>query len=667
VRDLKAFLRVQGRFALLAILCCVATAAAAVLLICSVLTPDTGLVGYYPEVVVQQGKVVFTPSAPFSPAMESGLIPGKDQIVAVNGVAVASSRDVVRAAGTVRSFAPFPVVVRREGTGLVTVEVTPAFRPTRIGWMFTILFCVALATTAFIISWKLPHETWSVPLVLSALSSLLFTCLEPFAYAHVATNALFNLGNVSSWLLVIFALLFPWERGRRPARVVSIASILVFFAVFCSMRISLATGWLAGGQESLLDAYRLVGQIGNASDGIAYVILGCLLGSASARTRVPRDRSILRWLLAGMLVALPPYFFFDQLPLILGGDAARVGLGPLAQLFLTILPLSLLAGLIAHRAFSFRAFATRYAVYGVLFVLLLALFTIIYLPLKDAIQTGYSVGSPLPELLSVSLIFFLLMVIRFPLQKVSVALFDRLTDSRPGVSPATVASAERRAAGESAAERRLDELRAVLKGVARTLRGPVHRLSEPAALAAAATAQAARLQLEGFVRTLDALSTAGPFTRAAAPPQALARAAVGLAAAEHSGIHVQIQDDGSVYAVCGFQEVARALACALENAFESQSECGDPIRLRISHTEEAVVIEVIDHGCGVESAARRKLFSPFASTKPGHAGLGLCISRAIMERNGGSLDIVPGEAGGTIARFAIPRAKKEMGAMKETV
>jgi signal transduction histidine kinase len=666
VRDLTAFLRVQGRFVLLATLCCAATAAAVVLLVIAALVPVTGLVGYYPEVAVKSGKVVFAPSAPFSPAMESGLIPGRDQLVAVNGVPVQSSRDLLRALGTVRGFSSFPVAVRRDGAAVATVLVAPAFLPTRVDWVFTLFFCLALLMSAFAVSWKLPQEPWSVPLVLSALSSLLFTCLAPFAYATVATNLLFNLGNVSSWLLVVFALYFPWERGTKPVRVVSILAMLVFFSVFCALRVGLFARWLTGGQESILDAYRLVGQIGNAGDGVAYVILGCLLSSASARTRVPRDRAILQWLLAGMLVAVPPYFFFDQLPLVLGGDAARIGLGSLAQLFLSILPLSLLAGLVAHRGFDFRTFAARYAVYGVLFVLLIALFMVLYLPLKNAIQAGYSVGSPLPELLSVSLIFLLLVTIRFPLQMMSTAILGRLTGVREADPADHVPGREQGTGDQTPAERRLAELRALLKGLASTLRSPVRCLSDLAAVSPAPQ-RAASMRLGGLVRTLDELSVSVPFVKRAAAPKALVQAAVGLVPLTRQGIRIQDQDGGSVQALCGFQETARALGCALQNAAESQPEGTGAILVRISHNQEAVLVEVIDHGRGLEPAARRRLFSPFTSTKPGHAGLGLCIARAIIERNGGSLELVSGEDGGTIARFAIPRLRKAAGSPKETV
>jgi signal transduction histidine kinase len=91
-----------------------------------------------------------------------------------------------------------------------------------------------------------------------------------------------------------------------------------------------------------------------------------------------------------------------------------------------------------------------------------------------------------------------------------------------------------------------------------------------------------------------------------------------------------------------------------------------PILVRIAPRGDAILIEVIDHGAGIEAAVRRKLFSPFVSTKPGHTGLGLHVARAVAQKNGGWLEIVPAEAGGTVARLVLPRAGKVVDASEET-
>jgi C4-dicarboxylate-specific signal transduction histidine kinase len=71
--------------------------------------------------------------------------------------------------------------------------------------------------------------------------------------------------------------------------------------------------------------------------------------------------------------------------------------------------------------------------------------------------------------------------------------------------------------------------------------------------------------------------------------------------------------------------------------------------LRISSrngSEGTVEVEVADHGQGIDAGLEAKLFSPFFSTKPDGMGLGLHISRSIVEAHGGHLWITrTGERG----------------------
>jgi nitrogen fixation/metabolism regulation signal transduction histidine kinase len=175
------------------------------------------------------------------------------------------------------------------------------------------------------------------------------------------------------------------------------------------------------------------------------------------------------------------------------------------------------------------------------------------------------------------------------------------------------------------------------------------------------------MTLVELVRALENHSAAGPFIRSMTTPQALARAAAGHVGPSCAGAQVRVQDGAGGHVFCCFHEVARALGCALQNAAESQAGSGEPILVRVSHNEGDAVIEVIDHGCGLGAMAPKRLFTPFVSSKPGHAGLGLCVARAIMERNDGRLDLAPGDDGGTVARFTLPRVKGTGGTGKETL
>jgi PAS domain S-box-containing protein len=64
-----------------------------------------------------------------------------------------------------------------------------------------------------------------------------------------------------------------------------------------------------------------------------------------------------------------------------------------------------------------------------------------------------------------------------------------------------------------------------------------------------------------------------------------------------------------------------------------------------------VHLAVEDTGPGIDPGKAETLFVPFRTTKPGHIGIGLSISRAIVEAHGGVLHWVPGTRPG--ARFEV--------------
>lgn len=69
-------------------------------------------------------------------------------------------------------------------------------------------------------------------------------------------------------------------------------------------------------------------------------------------------------------------------------------------------------------------------------------------------------------------------------------------------------------------------------------------------------------------------------------------------------------------------------------------------------------VEVHDTGCGLDPGNLHRLFEAFFTTKSneGGLGLGLSISRKIVEAHGGRIWARPKEAGGAIFSFTLPRA-----------
>lgn len=67
-----------------------------------------------------------------------------------------------------------------------------------------------------------------------------------------------------------------------------------------------------------------------------------------------------------------------------------------------------------------------------------------------------------------------------------------------------------------------------------------------------------------------------------------------------------------------------------------------------------LILRVRDHGVGVAPGEEHRLFMPFHSTKAKGLGLGLTISRSIVEAHGGSLSLVPGEPPGATFQILLP-------------
>ncbi|MCM3905879.1 MAG: PAS domain S-box protein [Pyrinomonadaceae bacterium] len=67
-----------------------------------------------------------------------------------------------------------------------------------------------------------------------------------------------------------------------------------------------------------------------------------------------------------------------------------------------------------------------------------------------------------------------------------------------------------------------------------------------------------------------------------------------------------------------------------------------------------VVAAVCDCGIGIESGKAEQLFKPFHTTKSGGMGMGLAISRSIIEAHGGRLWVEPNQETGATFKFTLP-------------
>jgi PAS domain S-box-containing protein len=79
------------------------------------------------------------------------------------------------------------------------------------------------------------------------------------------------------------------------------------------------------------------------------------------------------------------------------------------------------------------------------------------------------------------------------------------------------------------------------------------------------------------------------------------------------------------------------------------------IRSRSEHAG-GVLVEVKDSGTGLGPGQSDHIFDPFFSTKPGGLGIGLSVTRSIVEQHGGRISAVPNDGPGVTMQVSLPAA-----------
>ncbi|PYN59469.1 MAG: hypothetical protein DMD90_29265 [Candidatus Rokuibacteriota bacterium] len=108
-------------------------------------------------------------------------------------------------------------------------------------------------------------------------------------------------------------------------------------------------------------------------------------------------------------------------------------------------------------------------------------------------------------------------------------------------------------------------------------------------------------------------------------------------------------------------QLQQVLLNLVMNAVEAMGTVtGRPRRLIIRSEpddDDHVSVAVQDTGIGIAANHLDHVFSAFFTTKPGGMGMGLSISRSIIEAHGGQLWTTPNRPHGAVFHFALPVAK----------
>jgi two-component system sensor kinase FixL len=136
-------------------------------------------------------------------------------------------------------------------------------------------------------------------------------------------------------------------------------------------------------------------------------------------------------------------------------------------------------------------------------------------------------------------------------------------------------------------------------------------------------------------------------------------AALALVGSREQGLQLRFALDPACDRVVADRvQIQQVLVNLLRNAMEAMAE--SPRReLAVSSGPVAdglVEIAVADTGQGLPEAVRANLFQPFFTTKEAGMGVGLSISRTIIEAHGGKLSAEVNPAGGATFRLTLPSA-----------
>jgi len=182
--------------------------------------------------------------------------------------------------------------------------------------------------------------------------------------------------------------------------------------------------------------------------------------------------------------------------------------------------------------------------------------------------------------------------------------------------------------------------------------------SEPALAERAQRVQAAAERCGRIVRSFLAMARQRETQKHPVPVRTLIDASLQLLAygLRSAGVTIEqsIAPDLPLVS-CDADQIQQVLSNLLINARQALEDVPQPRRLHIAAYAETdwVRIEVTDNGPGVGEAIRSLVFDPFFTTKEVGAGtgIGLGVSRGIVEAHGGTLTLAPpGEHG---ARFIV--------------
>jgi len=138
--------------------------------------------------------------------------------------------------------------------------------------------------------------------------------------------------------------------------------------------------------------------------------------------------------------------------------------------------------------------------------------------------------------------------------------------------------------------------------------------------------------------------------------------ALALVGAKDSGVRVRFDfAPGADLVLADKVQVQQVLLNLMRNAIEAMetSPTRDLLIATAPADDSMIEIRVADTGSGIAPGIAGQLFQPFVTTKRQGMGVGLSISRTIIEAHGGAMTVRANPGGGTIFTLTLPAVAQE--------
>ncbi|QOX80055.1 sensor histidine kinase [Trichlorobacter lovleyi] len=101
------------------------------------------------------------------------------------------------------------------------------------------------------------------------------------------------------------------------------------------------------------------------------------------------------------------------------------------------------------------------------------------------------------------------------------------------------------------------------------------------------------------------------------------------------------------------EKLRQAFLNIILNALQATPE-GGRVTIAVQPQQQSCEIRISDSGPGINDEIRQRIFEPFFTTKPDGTGLGLAVTKKIIEAHGGSLSVESAAGSGTTMVVQLP-------------